>query len=53
MNKDSLYNEITSKSYSDLENYLKGTIYFLLSNKFEKSIINKISLIKEKIISVF
>jgi len=57
MNKDSEKNEIISIQNTDLEtkkgNSLKGVIYFLLSKKFDGSKIKIISLLKDKIITVF
>ena len=57
MNKDSEKNEIISIPNTDLEtekeNSLKGVIYFLLSKKFDGSKIKIISLLKDKIITVF
>ena len=57
MNKDSEKNEIISIPNTDLEtekeNSLKGVIYFLFSKKFDGPKIKIISLLKDKIITVF
>ena len=57
MYKNSENNEIISKSKNNLENkkenYIKGIIYLILSKKFDKLFVGIISILKDKIITVF